>query len=55
MSACDSVGSGEPGQADANAALTLLERALDIIDRLNLPPEVPARIQQAIDTLNAAI
>ena len=36
---------------EADAALTYLERALAVVDSIELPLEIGARIQHAIDTL----
>jgi hypothetical protein len=52
----DSVVTGSSFEAGANQptiedALANLERALEIVDSLDLPPQIGARIQHAIDTL----
>jgi hypothetical protein len=41
-------GANQPNVEDV---LAHLERALEIVDSLDLPPQIGARIQHAIDTL----
>ena len=35
---------------DVEEALSLLKQALDLLDKNNAPPEIAARVQQAIDS-----
>jgi hypothetical protein len=55
VSGCNGDGALEPGPPEVPEVVALLERALEMIDRLQLPPQIGARIQDAIETLKAMI
>jgi hypothetical protein len=44
-------GNGIGFDAGVGRALALLQEALDIVDSVNAPPEIGARIQEVIDAL----
>jgi hypothetical protein len=51
MTGCGPGCAANSPQPSAGEALALLERALDIIDRLDLPPNIGAKLKEAIDAL----
>lgn len=53
MTGCGPGGTADSPQPSAAEVLALLERALEIVDRLKLPANVGARLKEAIDALIA--
>jgi hypothetical protein len=44
-------GEGVPVEDSPQIAMHFLKKALDVLDKMNAPPELGARVQQALDAV----
>ena len=45
------IGESSPVEDGLELAIHFLKKALDVLDSMNAPPELGARVQQALDTV----
>ena len=45
------IGESSPVEDGLELAIHFLKKALDVLDGMNAPPELGARVQQALDTV----